>query len=110
MDTDPIETLPRVHFDELKVGMHVLAKRRDSPKKVVETIGPIQEIREFDSDKRLVFVNSLSFAVARSGAFSAEIYKYPQKGSRRTRKQKRSRRVKGGRVRTRTHRVRTLRR
>ena len=103
---DPQETLPLVKFDDLKVGMKVLVKHQEQPGKIKEETGAIQDIRKMDDQNALVFVNSKAFPVSRAVQWSsAKVY---QVGSRRTRKQKRSRRVKGRRVRLGTRRIHRL--
>jgi hypothetical protein len=102
---DPSETLPRVKFDDLKVGMKVLVKLQEQPGKLKEETGTIQEIRTMEEGRALVFVNSKGFPVSKNQWSPTQVY---QVGSRRSRKQKRSRRVKGRRIRLGTRRIRLL--
>jgi hypothetical protein len=105
MDEDPSETLPLVKFDDLKVGMKVVVKLQEQPGKIKEETGTIQEIRTMEEGRALVFVNSKGFPVSKSQWSPTKVY---QVGSRRSRKQKRSRRVKRRGVRLGTRRIRGL--
>jgi hypothetical protein len=104
---DPGETLPLVKFEDLKVGMKVLVKLQEQPGKIKEETGTIQEIRSMDEGRALVFVNSKGFPVSKNQWSPTKVYNL-QTGSRRFRKQKRSRRVKRRGVRLGTRRIRLL--
>lgn len=102
---DPSETLPLVKFDDLKVGMKVVVKHQEQPGRIKEETGTIQEIRSLDEGRALVFVNSKGFPVSKHQWSATKVY---QVGSRRSRKQQRSRRVKRRGVRLGTRRIHRL--
>lgn len=107
---DPGESVPRVSFDDLKVGKRVLVKVKFQGR-VRETIGEITRIHSppGHADVKVIKIGNSVFPIHKDPLpqhSDTEVYEAPQSGSRRrTRKQKRSRRVKGRKVRLGTRRV-----
>lgn len=124
-DPDPIDLNKLIGYDDVKVGKRVLVSTPDVIDGKIhgyfpDVIGTIESVTEYEaanpfkvfylkedrSGKQVV----IHVYKTRMPADS-KVYDLSNSGGlRRTRKQKRSRRVKGGRIRLRTHRVRTLRR
>jgi len=93
-------------FSELSNGMNVLLVQQFSGQSTEVYSGPITDLDEMNTAFNLRVGGKL-FTVSKTGT-NIKIYKMPQTGSRRSRKQKRSRRVKRRGVRLGTRRIRGL--